>query len=110
MWRRMLAAVMIMAGSPVAAQVTARPEVMVGAFQPGFIGEADKALKPSIFDRLAGQKLYGDQANRVEQHTLALKRAQRRIAELEEQLGNDEKTLTRTKKAVDDLAAQVIKA
>ena len=74
------------------------------------IGEADKSLKPSIFDRLAGQKLYGDQANRVEQHTLALKRAQRRIAELEEQLGNDEKTLTRTQKAVDDLAAQVVKA
>lgn len=46
MWRRMLAAVMIMAGSPVAAQVTARPEVMVGAFQPGFIGEADKDRYP----------------------------------------------------------------
>jgi hypothetical protein len=74
------------------------------------VGEADKALKPNIFDRLAGQKLYGDQANRVEQHTLALKRAQRRIAELEEQLGNDEKTLTRTQKAVDELAAQVVKA
>ena len=74
------------------------------------IGEADKALKPNIFDRLAGQKLYGDQANRVEQHTLAMKRAQRRMAELEEQLGNDEKTLTRTQKAVDDLAAQVVKA
>ena len=74
------------------------------------IGEADKSLKPSIFDRLAGQKLHGDQANRVEQHTLALKRAQRRIAELEEQLGNDEKTLTRTQKAVDDLVGQVVKA
>ena len=74
------------------------------------IGEADKSLKPSIFDRLAGQKLYGDQANRVEQHALSLKRAQRRIAEFEEQLVNDEKTLTKTQKAVDDLAAQVVKA
>jgi hypothetical protein len=45
-------------------------------------GEADKALKPSIFDRLAGQKLSGDQANRVEQHTLALKRAQREGQEI----------------------------
>ncbi len=46
MLRRMLAAVMIMAGSPVAAQVTIRPEVMVGAFQPGFVGEADEDRYP----------------------------------------------------------------
>ena len=74
------------------------------------IGEADKTLTMTIFDRIAGRKLSGDQANRVEQHALALKRAQRRMTELEEQLGNDEKTLTRTQKAVDDLAAQVVKA
>jgi hypothetical protein len=74
------------------------------------IGEADKALSMNIFDRIAGRKLAGDQANRVEQHALALKRAQRGIAELEERLAGDEKTLTRTQKAVDDLAAQVVKA
>jgi hypothetical protein len=74
------------------------------------IGEADKSLKPSIFDRLAGQKLHGDQANRVEQHTLALKRAQRRIEEAEAQLADDEKALTKAQRVVDDLAAQVVKA
>lgn len=74
------------------------------------IGEADKTLATTIFDRIAGRKLAGDQANRVEQHTLALKRAQRGIAELEQRLAGDEKTLTQTQKAVDDLASQVVKA
>jgi hypothetical protein len=74
------------------------------------IGEVDKTIKPNILDRITGQKLYGDQANRVEQHTLALKRAQRRIEEAVVQLADDDKALTKAQKAVDDLAAQVVKA
>jgi cell fate (sporulation/competence/biofilm development) regulator YlbF (YheA/YmcA/DUF963 family) len=74
------------------------------------IGEVDKTIKPNILDRITGQKLYGDQANRVEQHTLALKRAQRRIEEAEAQLAVDEKALTKAQKAVDDLAPQVVRA
>jgi hypothetical protein len=74
------------------------------------VGEVDKTIKPNILDRITGQKLYGDQANRVEQHTLALKRAQRRIEEAVAQLADDDKALTKAQKAVDDLAAQVVKA
>lgn len=74
------------------------------------IGEVDKTIKPNILDRVAGQKLFGEQANRVEQHTLALKRAQRRIEEAEAQLAADDKSLTMAQKAVDDLAPQVVKA
>jgi hypothetical protein len=48
MFRRILVAVgLLAAGAPAAqAQITPRPEVLTGAFAPGFIGEADEERYP----------------------------------------------------------------
>jgi hypothetical protein len=47
MFRQIVAALAaLFAASPALAQVTTRPEVMTGAFQPGFVGEADKDRYP----------------------------------------------------------------
>ena len=54
MFRRILAAVGVLSAIAPAAQgqITPRPEVLTGAFQPGFVGEADEARYPVRVIRL----------------------------------------------------------